>query len=194
MKRELLISLVCWILSSCAPTVWDKPGATPAEFNQDDGRCRLLARGMNSGTFYAQGSQQFVMQAAMGNAIGTAVATAGTYRDCMKAAGYMPRSADAGRYGAVAFDRATGHRGVAVDLTTQSEAEVQALATCSSPGCTVVIRLGPKMCIAVATPATGKGIGAASRASLADAQSAAMADCKKRNTGRCELREAQCDR
>ncbi|HEV2098976.1 MAG TPA: hypothetical protein VGR45_08620 [Stellaceae bacterium] len=69
---------------SCAPMVWDKPGATQAEFNQDSDKCRLVARGMNPGDFYAQGSPT----AALGNAIGTAVGQRQTYQDCMMAGGY----------------------------------------------------------------------------------------------------------
>jgi len=72
----------------CAPTVWNKPGITQAQFNQDNARCRLVARGMNSGSFYTEGKPAFVAGAALGNAIGTAVNTAATYNDCMMADGY----------------------------------------------------------------------------------------------------------
>ena len=54
------VMLSCLVLGACAPTIWDKPGATQADFNQDGARCRLLARGMNPGDFYAQGSPSFV--------------------------------------------------------------------------------------------------------------------------------------
>ena len=84
------------ILGACAPTIWDKPEATQADFNQDSARCRLLARGMNPGGFYAQGSAEFVAGAALGNAIGTAANQGATYRDCMMATGYTPRGAGAG--------------------------------------------------------------------------------------------------
>jgi hypothetical protein len=76
------------VLVACAPMVWDKPGITQTQFNQDNARCRLVARGMNSGEFYAQGSAGYVAGAAIGNAIGTGVATREDYKDCMIAAGY----------------------------------------------------------------------------------------------------------
>ena len=91
------------ILGACAPTIWDKPGATQADFNQDSARCRLLARGMNPGDFYAQGSTSFVAGAALGNAIGTAANQGATYRDCMLAIGYTPQAS-----GDTAGDDASG--------------------------------------------------------------------------------------
>src|SRR5208282_1493025 len=80
------------ILAACAPTIWDKSHATQADFNKDSARCRLLARGMSPGDFYAQGSANFVAGAALGNTIGTAANQAATYRDCMMATGYTPRA------------------------------------------------------------------------------------------------------
>jgi hypothetical protein len=84
------VMLSCLVLGACAPTIWDKPGATQADFNQDSARCRLLARGMNPGDFYAQGSPSFVAGATLGNALGTAANQVATYRDCMMALGYTP--------------------------------------------------------------------------------------------------------
>src|SRR6266849_1209633 len=81
------------IVGACAPTVWEKPGASQADFMRDSARCRLLARGMNSGDFYAEGSPKFVAAATLGNAIGTAINQQGTYRDCMMAVGYAPHLA-----------------------------------------------------------------------------------------------------
>jgi hypothetical protein len=86
------------ILGACAPTIWDKPDATQTDFNRDSARCRLLARGMNPGDFYAQGSASFVAGAALGNAIGTAANQTATYRDCMMAVGYTPRASGAASY------------------------------------------------------------------------------------------------
>ena len=83
--------LSCLVLGACAPTIWDKPGATQADFNQESAQCRLLARGMNSGGFYAQGSPSFVAGAALNNALGTAANQVATYRDCMMALGYTPQ-------------------------------------------------------------------------------------------------------
>jgi len=85
------VMLSCLVLGACAPTIWDKPGATQADFNQESAQCRLLARGMNSGGFYAQGSPSFVAGAALNNALGTAANQVATYRDCMMALGYTPQ-------------------------------------------------------------------------------------------------------
>lgn len=93
MQKKLIVLVAGLSIAGCAPTIWDKPGGTQAEFNQENARCRLVARGMNSGDFYAQGSPGFVAGATIGNAIGTAINTAATYRDCMMAIGYTPRGA-----------------------------------------------------------------------------------------------------
>jgi hypothetical protein len=87
------------IVGACAPTIWDKSDATQADFDQDSARCRLLARGMNPGGFYAQGSASFVAGAALGNAIGTSANQSAIYRDCMMAVGYTPRASAAASYG-----------------------------------------------------------------------------------------------
>ena len=47
----------------------------------------MVARGLNSGDFYAQGTPGFVASAALGNAIGTAANQRATYRDCMEMQG-----------------------------------------------------------------------------------------------------------
>jgi hypothetical protein len=92
--RCLPITLIGAVLAlgACAPIVWDKPGATQAQFNQENAKCRLVARGMNSGDFYAEGKPAFVAGAAIGNAVGTAISTAATYRDCMMATGNTPQN------------------------------------------------------------------------------------------------------
>jgi hypothetical protein len=96
MSRAALVVLlsttaVVAALVGCVPTIWDKPGATQAEFNVDNARCRLLARGMSPGDFYAQGTPQFVAGASVGNAISTAAAQTANYKDCMMVLGYTPR-------------------------------------------------------------------------------------------------------
>lgn len=96
MRNGMIFLAGAFALGACAPMVFDKPGATKAEFNQDSAKCRLVARGLNSGNFYAQGSESFVAGAALGNAIGTAITQRETYKDCMMAAGYTlegPRAA-----------------------------------------------------------------------------------------------------
>ena len=80
----------CVALAGCMQTLWEKPGATPAEFTQDSAKCRLVARGLNPGGFLAEGTPQFVAGAAIGSAIGTAAAQTATFNDCMMADGYLP--------------------------------------------------------------------------------------------------------
>ena len=86
--RPLAIIGLAITLGACAPIVWDKPGGTQAQFNVENARCRMVARGLNPGGFYAAGSTEFVAGAALGNAIGTAVNQRQTYRDCMEMQGY----------------------------------------------------------------------------------------------------------
>ena len=95
---------LAFMLASCAPITWDRPGTTQAEFNQDNARCRLVAQGMNPGGFIAVGSASYVAGAAVGNAIGTAVSQYATHRDCMMATGYMPSNPNADLTGTPATD------------------------------------------------------------------------------------------
>lgn len=92
MRYKLFPIVACLTIAGCAPVIWDKPGVTQAQFNQENAQCRMVARGMNPGTFYAEGKPAFVAGAALGNAIGTAINTAATYRDCMMATGYTPEN------------------------------------------------------------------------------------------------------
>ena len=82
----------CIILSACAPTVWEKPGATQAQANQDSAKCRLVARGMNSGGSYSADPHGSATGAAVSNTFGSALNTASTYQDCMVAIGYRKAS------------------------------------------------------------------------------------------------------
>jgi hypothetical protein len=90
--RYLLIAMVVATVGGCAPIMWEKPGLTQGQFAQDDARCKLVAKGMNSGGFYAEGKPAFVAGAALGNAIGTAVATRVDYKNCMIASGYTEQA------------------------------------------------------------------------------------------------------
>lgn len=47
MKRYLLILV---FLAGCAPTVSDKPGATPSELNVNQAQCQLAAKASDGGT------------------------------------------------------------------------------------------------------------------------------------------------
>jgi hypothetical protein len=99
----------------------------------------------------------------------------------------------AAEYGAIAYDDSSGKRGVAWNYDTEKAAEEAATRDCGT-GCNVVVRFGPKMCFAVATPDTGKGIGAASRPSVEAAKTVALADCKKHTSAECVVRDARCNR
>jgi Domain of unknown function (DUF4189) len=97
------------------------------------------------------------------------------------------------KYGAIAYNENNGRRGVAWNFDTQRVADETALRDCGT-GCKVVVRFGPKMCFAIATPDKGKGIGAASRRSITEAKAIALADCKKHSSGDCIVRDARCNR
>ena len=44
MKRVIVLALVSFGLSGCAQTIWDKPGATQADFNRDSYECEKDTR------------------------------------------------------------------------------------------------------------------------------------------------------
>jgi hypothetical protein len=96
-------------------------------------------------------------------------------------------------YGAIAYGDNSGRRGVAWDYDTQQKPDDAALRDCGA-GCKVVVRFGAKICAAIATPESGKGIGAASRPTIDEAKSAALSDCKAHNSSECVVRDARCNR
>jgi hypothetical protein len=98
--RFLAIIGLALALGACAPIVWDKPGGTQAQFNVDNARCRMVARGLNPGGFIAAGSTEFIAGAALGNAIGTAANQRATYRDCMETQSYTESGTASGAYAA----------------------------------------------------------------------------------------------
>jgi hypothetical protein len=89
MKTIALVAAMV-ALAGCAPIDWVRPGTSPQQTTQDAAGCRLLARGMTPGGFYAQGTPAFVAGAAIADAIGTAAVTYANNVDCMKAKGYLP--------------------------------------------------------------------------------------------------------
>ena len=199
MRHRIVALFACLQMVACAPAVWEKPGGTQAEFNQDSARCRLLARGMNSGDFYAEGSPKFVAAAALGNAIGTAINQQGNYRDCMMAVGYTPHaaapeSASPAAYGAFAFDHATGKFGFSVNKETQGRADDSALQGCANKTCRVVFRVGPQMCGAIAISDNGEVWGGATRPQSDSAEVAALQNCQRRTGRQCNVRGAECKR
>jgi hypothetical protein len=94
--------IVTAALSGCAPTVWDKPGGTQADFNEDTARCQLVAEGMSpdfGSPVYLTGHagrdiadneiSAFVHGVDRGMAVGH------THALCMQANGYTARVAGA---------------------------------------------------------------------------------------------------
>ncbi|MBV9583848.1 MAG: DUF4189 domain-containing protein [Alphaproteobacteria bacterium] len=200
MRSKFVAILACaGAMAACAPTIWDKPGATQAEFNRDSGRCRLLARGMNSGDFYAEGSPKFVAAAAVGNAVGPAINQQETYHDCMMAVGYSPRSsasaeADGGLYGAFARDDVGGKYGYSSNQHTPASADEAALRSCAAQTCKIVFRVGPRLCGAIAMNDNGKVWGGATRPARDVAEVAAMENCQKRTKLQCAVKGSECNR
>lgn len=208
MWKQLSLLFALTAVSACAPTVWDRPGATQAQFSQDSAGCRLLARGMNSGDFYAQGSPGFVAGAAVGNAIGTAVNQAATFRDCMMAKGYTARAESASASGsaiepdavspvgsvrAFAYDEMNGRYGFSSNELTEGAADAAALKGCASSTCKIVFRTGPKQCGAIAAAGDGKVWGGARRDREDAAEQAAIGNCEKRSGAGCKLRISRCN-
>jgi hypothetical protein len=68
-------------LSACAPTVWDRPYTSAAEFNADNAKCRLAARAMNRDDFEAHGRIGFVIAASLVHGIAQGAATQQDYND-----------------------------------------------------------------------------------------------------------------
>lgn len=97
-------------------------------------------------------------------------------------------------YGAVAYDTATGRRGVSWNQATAQKAAETALSQCGASGCKVLMRVGPLRCGALATTADGKGWGAASRPSSDAARLAALANCGKAKLGECIVRTTDCNK
>jgi hypothetical protein len=194
----LVVSIVC--MAGCAPTIWDKPGATQADYNRDSARCRILARGMNSGDFYAEGSPKFVAAATVGNAIGTAINRQETFHDCMMAVGYTPRASTSAEapvgslFGAFARDDVSGRIGQSANQDTQTRADDLALNSCSAPSCKIAFRIGPGLCGAIALNDTGKIWGGATRPAREVAEAAALENCQTRTQSQCKLRGAECNR
>jgi hypothetical protein len=81
--------------AACAPVVWDKPGATQAEFSADKYTCEAQARALSPGGSYAQGRIGFIVAATLVSALATEADRSSLYGDCMTAHGYTPRQASA---------------------------------------------------------------------------------------------------
>src|SRR5579885_1925905 len=100
--RYTHFGLAALVLCACAPTVWDRPGTTQAEFHRDNARCRLFAEGAvpdpNTGTISTGNfKQDLAANAAVGVLAGMAqgIAVQHKYDLCMQANGYTPHVAGA---------------------------------------------------------------------------------------------------
>lgn len=119
MRKGIAAALMGLLVSGCAPDIWDRPGATQADFNVDQANCQMFAMGMPqiqpayvpptytantsyTGTYsngMANGMATTTVQennsgqamANLGAAIGNAIRTKQAMRTCMTARGYTLR-------------------------------------------------------------------------------------------------------
>lgn len=102
-------------------------------------------------------------------------------------------------YGAMALDEDTGRYGASWHEDNQKRADEAALKGCNSSGCKIVFRVGPRQCGALATGDKGSSgkvaWGGKNNARNVDAAKlAAMENCQKHTSGKCEVRESECNR
>jgi Domain of unknown function (DUF4189) len=102
--------------------------------------------------------------------------------------------AQAAEFGALAYDARTGNAGWSIKQPTPHRAEEVALGNCGASDCKIVLRVKPRMCVALARVAGEKHIGAAARPNRDAARLAALADCKKAKKGECVVRFSDCNR
>jgi hypothetical protein len=102
-------------------------------------------------------------------------------------------------FGAMALDDETGKYGASWNEDSQKRAEDAALKGCDSPGCKIVFRVPARQCGALATGEKGKSgkvaWGGKNNARTRDAAKlAALENCQKHTSGKCEVRESECNR
>jgi hypothetical protein len=102
-------------------------------------------------------------------------------------------------YGSMALDEESGKYGASWNEDTQKRADDAALKGCNSPGCKIVFRVLPHRCGALATGEKGSSgkvaWGGKNNASTRDAAKlAALENCQKHTSGKCEVRESECAR
>jgi hypothetical protein len=97
-------------------------------------------------------------------------------------------------YGAVAYDQDARKQGFAWDAPSQERANEAAKRDCGSDACKVRFGVGPKMCAALATPASGPAWGGAVRKSVDAAKFAALKNCQKHAGDKCVIRESKCNK
>lgn len=97
-------------------------------------------------------------------------------------------------FGAIAFDSKTGRTGWSIHAPTPQRAEEEAISACGASDCKVVVKIGPKMCGAVAGIEGKTRIGAASRRDREAARLAALKDCREGNQADCVVKFSDCNR
>ncbi len=152
-------------LSACAPTVWDRPDTSQAQFNMDKAQCRLWAEGavpdsdvgtINTGHF----KRDLAANAAAGLVVGIAQGVAVHHKHdlCMEAKGYIARAPGATGTPQVAVNAAPPVRDMSASISRIEEGALPvsalpmppiqpvaaALAT-SSPGCPNARWSGPDL-------------------------------------------------
>jgi hypothetical protein len=115
-------------LSACAPTIWDRPGTSQAEFGMDKAQCRLWAEGavpdsdvgtINTGHF----KRDLAANAAAGLVVGIAQGMAVQHKHdlCMEAKGYVARAPGAPGTPQVAANAAPPVEGVSASVSRTEE-------------------------------------------------------------------------
>jgi len=104
--KYILLALVglSALLTGCARNIiWDKPGATQQEFNQDSYACTQSSQqyqapvstpqpqGQMVGGIYVAPSWTQQLAASMGNSPGGYTTNQNLYRSCIQSKGYVPR-------------------------------------------------------------------------------------------------------
>lgn len=98
--------------------------------------------------------------------------------------------------GAIALDQNAHRWGWSWNHHSPREADEEALRECGSPGCTVVLRVGPNMCGALATSEVPESTawGTAERGYREEARDAAVEFCQQHTSGPCTVRVFECNR
>jgi hypothetical protein len=99
-------------------------------------------------------------------------------------------------FGAIAYDQASGRYGFSWNEATQQRATDLAMKDCASPKC-ASYPVPPRQCGALATADNMKesnAWGLSVRPNKPEAETQAIADCKKHTSGECKTRGSECNR
>jgi hypothetical protein len=127
-------------LTACAPTVWNRPGTSQAEFNMDRAQCQVMAEGanpdrdidpINTGHF----KRDLAANAAVGilSGIAQGAAVGHSFSLCMQAKGYMPGESEPVAKAAPAPSRPATQAEIAVVLTTPEANRMGLVASRNQP-------------------------------------------------------------